>query len=439
MKKRNPLVVLLLGLITFGIYDLYWLVKSKSVLNKETKTHTPTIWLLIVPWVLIIVGYALIITGAVLSVKDSGNNSNNAPVAATSSGASTGASNLAVTNPKEELNAKGQRRPSQYLQICTMNDGSEYVTQGSPACLNGDQHTGDYSANVAGTLYSSPCKTTSGTIRYVYVAVSEKCPAGTSLIFYNTSLGSSSSTSVSVPDQSVPASPSSTSNSTSYTSTTSPVYIIGLIVAGVGFLIYFVASVFWFFRFSKAVNEYTKGKMSTAVSFLILYLIHLIGVALIQDTFNEMEASPSSPAGAAPFSMNAVTPPVVGGAHANVGTPPEVHAPQEPLVPPVAPQPQSPQPPHPVLPSHPVPTPHDQAAGADSPHQFNNPISSHGHHTIGNSHGAVLSRSSDEAQTSGPDTLTSHHGLHIKPSDRNGYDTEDSSDDSDDTPTSVTL
>ncbi|MEI9914335.1 MAG: DUF4234 domain-containing protein [Candidatus Saccharibacteria bacterium] len=55
-----------------------------------------------------------------------------------------------------------------------------------------------------------------------------------------------------------------------------------------GWIAVLFIGLYWFFKFSKAINEYTSGKMSTAVTFLILYLIHLIGVALIQDTFNDM-------------------------------------------------------------------------------------------------------------------------------------------------------
>jgi hypothetical protein len=64
MKKRNPLAVFFLSIITFGIYDLYWLVKTKSVLNEKTSQHTPSIWLLIVPIPVIIAGYIVLFTTA---------------------------------------------------------------------------------------------------------------------------------------------------------------------------------------------------------------------------------------------------------------------------------------------------------------------------------------------------------------------------------------
>lgn len=92
---------------------------------------------------------------------------------------------------KEEVNKQGQRRPVQYLHICDTTDGSiEYVSQGSPKCLGSDQFQRDYDPSVAGTVFSSPCKTDSGKLRYVYISNDETCPAGTTLLFYN-SLGGS--------------------------------------------------------------------------------------------------------------------------------------------------------------------------------------------------------------------------------------------------------
>ncbi|MEI7674353.1 MAG: DUF4234 domain-containing protein [bacterium] len=63
--------------------------------------------------------------------------------------------------------------------------------------------------------------------------------------------------------------------------------IVGAILILVFGATFFITSLIWFFKFSKAINEFTKGKMSTAVTFLILWLIHLIGVALIQDAIND--------------------------------------------------------------------------------------------------------------------------------------------------------
>jgi hypothetical protein len=49
MKHRSPVAVLLLPLVTFGIYSLYWLVATKTDINKVAEPKVPTAWLLIVP------------------------------------------------------------------------------------------------------------------------------------------------------------------------------------------------------------------------------------------------------------------------------------------------------------------------------------------------------------------------------------------------------
>lgn len=48
MKQRNPIAVALLPFITFGIYGIYWEVKTKGELNAKGAT-IPTAWLIIIP------------------------------------------------------------------------------------------------------------------------------------------------------------------------------------------------------------------------------------------------------------------------------------------------------------------------------------------------------------------------------------------------------
>ena len=48
MKIRNPVAVFFLPIITFGIYAIYWYVKTKEEL-KAKGANIPTAWLLIVP------------------------------------------------------------------------------------------------------------------------------------------------------------------------------------------------------------------------------------------------------------------------------------------------------------------------------------------------------------------------------------------------------
>ena len=49
MKHRSPVAVLLLPIITFGIYALYWIVATKGEINAIATEKVPTAWLLIVP------------------------------------------------------------------------------------------------------------------------------------------------------------------------------------------------------------------------------------------------------------------------------------------------------------------------------------------------------------------------------------------------------
>jgi hypothetical protein len=48
MKHRNPLIVFILPFITLGIYQLYWLVKTKREMNKKGEKIL-TAWILLIP------------------------------------------------------------------------------------------------------------------------------------------------------------------------------------------------------------------------------------------------------------------------------------------------------------------------------------------------------------------------------------------------------
>lgn len=50
MKHRSPIAVFLLPFVTFGIYGLYWEVKTKGEMT-ALGADIPTAWLIIVPFV----------------------------------------------------------------------------------------------------------------------------------------------------------------------------------------------------------------------------------------------------------------------------------------------------------------------------------------------------------------------------------------------------
>lgn len=50
MKRRSPILVLILPIITFGIYALVWYVITKREMNRRS-AGIPTAWLIIIPLV----------------------------------------------------------------------------------------------------------------------------------------------------------------------------------------------------------------------------------------------------------------------------------------------------------------------------------------------------------------------------------------------------
>ncbi len=50
MQHRDPIMVILLSIITLGIYSLFWFVTTKNEMN-ATGAQIPTAWLIIIPFV----------------------------------------------------------------------------------------------------------------------------------------------------------------------------------------------------------------------------------------------------------------------------------------------------------------------------------------------------------------------------------------------------
>ena len=50
MRHRNPMMVVLLSIITLGIYSLVWYVTTKNEMNTKG-ANIPTAWLLVIPFV----------------------------------------------------------------------------------------------------------------------------------------------------------------------------------------------------------------------------------------------------------------------------------------------------------------------------------------------------------------------------------------------------
>lgn len=50
-----------------------------------------------------------------------------------------------------------------------------------------------------------------------------------------------------------------------------------------------LVNIWWLWKYSQGVEKVTAGKMSAAVAFILLFLLGVIGMAIIQDTFNRVE------------------------------------------------------------------------------------------------------------------------------------------------------
>ena len=51
MKNRSPITVVLLTLVTLGIYALVWQVQTKNEMNRSYAAGIPTAWIILVPFV----------------------------------------------------------------------------------------------------------------------------------------------------------------------------------------------------------------------------------------------------------------------------------------------------------------------------------------------------------------------------------------------------
>jgi uncharacterized protein DUF4234 len=52
-----------------------------------------------------------------------------------------------------------------------------------------------------------------------------------------------------------------------------------------------IANIYWMWKYSQGVEKVSAGKMSGAVSFILLFLLSYIGAGIIQSTFNSLEGA----------------------------------------------------------------------------------------------------------------------------------------------------
>jgi hypothetical protein len=58
-------------------------------------------------------------------------------------------------------------------------------------------------------------------------------------------------------------------------------------------LIPIVGQAWWYWKYSEGVEHITGGKLSTILTFVLLFVVGPIGMAIIQDAFNKVTAVPT--------------------------------------------------------------------------------------------------------------------------------------------------
>ena len=58
-----------------------------------------------------------------------------------------------------------------------------------------------------------------------------------------------------------------------------------------------IVNIWWLWKYSQGVDQITNGKMSAVISFILLFLLGFIGMAIIQNEFNGLAetSAPSTP------------------------------------------------------------------------------------------------------------------------------------------------
>jgi len=70
---------------------------------------------------------------------------------------------------------------------------------------------------------------------------------------------------------------------------------VGANIPTAWWLIVPIGNIWWQWKYCEGVETVSRGKLSGAVSFLLIFLLSVIGMAIVQTTFNEVTDSPEIP------------------------------------------------------------------------------------------------------------------------------------------------
>lgn len=49
-----------------------------------------------------------------------------------------------------------------------------------------------------------------------------------------------------------------------------------------------IVNIYWLWKYSEGVEKVTKGQLSAILSFVVMYLVGFVGIAIVQDSFNKI-------------------------------------------------------------------------------------------------------------------------------------------------------
>lgn len=79
---------------------------------------------------------------------------------------------------------------------------------------------------------------------------------------------------------------------------------VGFIIETIIYIILVIVYIIWFLKYAKAANEYTSGKISTSLAFILMFLLFPLGAAVVQNAYNKTLES-----GGDPVNANQANPP----------------------------------------------------------------------------------------------------------------------------------
>ncbi|MEX0665953.1 MAG: hypothetical protein WD598_14450 [Acidimicrobiia bacterium] len=71
------------------------------------------------------------------------------------------------------------------------------------------------------------------------------------------------------------------------------VFFLALFTLGIYGIVF--VNIYWLWKYSQGVEQVTAEKMNAPIAFILIFLLGIIGGAIIQDSFNKVVGNPTPP------------------------------------------------------------------------------------------------------------------------------------------------